>query len=67
MKHYLKEKLVAKRLRILRYQSSRDFEGSTACLRAEVYGCYFKSGELLYRCVDNNYYNIDNTKKDDSK
>ncbi|XP_067016808.1 sushi, von Willebrand factor type A, EGF and pentraxin domain-containing protein 1-like isoform X2 [Acropora muricata] len=43
VKHYLKEKLVAKRLRILRYQSSRDFEGSTACLRAEVYGCYFKS------------------------
>ncbi|XP_015755045.1 PREDICTED: sushi, von Willebrand factor type A, EGF and pentraxin domain-containing protein 1-like isoform X7 [Acropora digitifera] len=43
VKHYLKEKLVAKRLRILRYQSSRDFVGSTACLRAEVYGCYFKS------------------------
>lgn len=43
VKHYLNEKLVAKRLRILRYQSSRDFEGSTACLRAEVYGCYFKS------------------------
>ena len=39
MKHYLMEKLVAKTLRILRHQNSKDFMGSTVCLRAEVYGC----------------------------
>ncbi|XP_068694975.1 sushi, von Willebrand factor type A, EGF and pentraxin domain-containing protein 1-like isoform X1 [Montipora foliosa] len=42
-KHSLKETLVAKRLRILRYKTSGDFMGSTACLRAEVFGCYFIS------------------------
>lgn len=45
MKHYLKEKLVAKTLRILRHQNSKDFMGSTVCLRAEVYGCEFQTGE----------------------
>ncbi|XP_020615812.1 CUB and sushi domain-containing protein 3-like isoform X2 [Orbicella faveolata] len=43
MKHYLKEKLVAKTLRILRHQNSKDFMGSTVCLRAEVYGCEFQT------------------------
>jgi len=46
MKHYLKEKLVAKTLRILRHQNSKDFMGSTVCLRAEVYGCEFQTGCL---------------------
>ena len=47
MKHYLKEKLVAKTLRILRHQNSEDFMGSTVCLRAEVYGCEFQTGECM--------------------
>ena len=47
MKHYLKEKLVAKTLRILRHQNSKDFMGSTVCLRAEVYGCEFQTGEWM--------------------
>ena len=47
MKHYLKEKLVAKTLRILRHQNSKDFMGSTVCLRAEVYGCEFQTGKCV--------------------
>ena len=47
VKHDLKEKLVAKTLRILRYQNSKDFMGSTVCLRAEVYGCEFQTGECV--------------------
>ena len=47
MKHYLKEKLVAKTLKILRHQNSNDFMGSTVCLRAEVYGCEFQTGEFM--------------------
>jgi len=46
VKHYLRERLVAKRLRILHHQNSQDFMGSTVCLRAEVYGCYFEAGCL---------------------
>ncbi|KAL9989269.1 hypothetical protein ACROYT_G003802 [Oculina patagonica] len=42
-KHYLKDRLVAKTLRILRHQNSKDFMGSTVCLRAEVYGCEFQT------------------------
>ena len=45
VKRYLAERLVAKRLRILRYQNSDDFMGSTVCLRAEIYGCYMEAGE----------------------
>ena len=45
VKHYLKEKLVAKTLRIVRHENSRDFMGSTVCMRAEVYGCTFQLGE----------------------
>ena len=47
VRHYLKERLVAKKLRILRHENSRDFMGSTVCLRAEVYGCSFETGEYF--------------------
>lgn len=55
VKHYIKEQLVTKQLRILRYQISQDFMGSSVCLRAEVYGCYFDSSKLslieYYTCI----------------
>ena len=47
VRHYLKERLVAKKLRIVRHENSRDFMGSTVCLRAEVYGCSFDTGEYV--------------------
>lgn len=48
VRHYLKERLVAKKLRILRHENSRDFMGSTVCLRAEVYGCSFETDCLTF-------------------
>lgn len=48
VRHYLKERLVAKKLRIVRHENSRDFMGSTVCLRAEVYGCSFDTECLTF-------------------
>ena len=47
VKNIVKEPFVAIRVRIERHTDWYDFPSSTVCLRAEVYGCEFQSGEII--------------------